>query len=281
MRGFLVGSLVLFGSHLCGFTGLPTPNPNPPPLQNLTLAGPNGNIQLAVSTNSRSIAVWTNWPNQGAKLQAAYYTGTNWIRLNNNTNTMLPIEISTFFFVNVDPNSGTFANGSSPRVGVDVDGNPTIVWVSPNAQIVAARYRFNTATNTCDLTSLTILSDTGTANTSPVLAVNQQGVAVVVWIRSSSYRVLAKSFTPPLGEPPGTPGGEWGPEVTFMPIPPPGLDELVNPFREINNIPANTVGTYPAGLGLSNLDTSKNGKGVMVWIDGPTGTVHSGIFSIP
>ncbi len=254
---------LLLALALITFSSLYAEVVSPTYLQNLTLAGPNGNIQLAVSANGQAVAVWTNWPNQGAELQAAFFNGISWIYLNNNTGATISFNVSNFFprFVN---GSGTFAIGSAPRVGIDNDGNATIVWVAPNSQIVAARYNKNL------LSSVTQLTASGTSNISPTLAVNPEGLAVVVWIRAASYQVQARSFNPTLGV--------WSDQVIFMRIPAPGTS-LVNPIPT-KNIPANSSGTYPAGLGLSNTDTGV-GKGTMVWIDGPSGTVRAGNFVVP
>ena len=246
----------LYGASVC-FNGMPTF------LQNLTFGGPNANPQVAVSANGQAMAVWTNFPNQ-IEIQASFFNGTSWIPLNHG-NVNLGTALTNLGFISpivrTGPNNstGTIAFGSAPKVGIDQNGNATIVWVSPNSQIMAARYSGQ------NLSSVFQLTATGTSNISPTLAVNQQGSAVVVWIQAASYQVLARSFN-------SAPGGTWGLPFTFMPILPNNL-----------GIPVNPNGTYPASFGLSNTipGVPSPNTGTMVWLDGPTGIVRAGNFSIP
>lgn len=275
MKTLLLALTLVTFSSLYGEVAVLAGSPNY--LQNLALAGPNGNIQFAVSPNGKAIVVWTNWPNQGAELQAAFFDGDSWQYLNN---TALPVDfeiispLRNFFFRNVN-NSGTFAIGSSPRVGIDSVGNATIVWVSPNSQIIAARYNGPNLTAPPNQSGVTQLTEIGTSNISPTLVVSQEGVTVVVWIRAASYQVQARSFNP-------IPGATWGPQVIFMPILTPSINiDAVNSIQ-CTNIPANSNGTYPAGLGLNNANPSTGlVQGNMVWIDGPTGAVRAGNFVVP
>ena len=259
MKRVLLALVLTAFSPLYGLTFPFSLTPTPPPpsifVQDLTLAGPNANPQVAVAANGQAIAVWTNFPNQ-IEIQAAFYNNgigvpngqPSWVYLNNaNMGTNIPGFASVVRTTGT--NAGTIALGSSPKVGIDQYGNATIVWVSPNSQIIAARY------NGSSLSSVTQLTATGTSNISPTLAINQHGTVVVVWIQATSYRVLASSAYI---------NGPWGTAVTFMPI-----------FQNNQGIPVNPNGTYPASFSLSN------NLGTMVWLDGPTGIVRAGNFSIP
>ena len=282
MKILLLALTLITFNYLHGEVRVPVPAGSPNYLQNLALAGPNGNIQFAVSANGKAIAVWTNFPNQ-VELQAAFFDGREWFHLNNDT-MGFDSNIPGFFrFVN---GSGTFALGSSPKVGIDKCGNATIVWVSPNSQIIAARYNGPNLIapplpNTFGVTQLT---DTGTSNISPTIAVSQEGVTVVVWIRAASYQVQARSFKP---APCPASGGSWIPNpplppVVFMPIRPPSINPYDVNSIERQNIPANSNGTYPAGLGINNTNPCTGlAQGNMVWIDGPSGAVRAGNFVVP
>lgn|GEM_PF-6695684 len=262
--------LMLF-SPLYALTGLPIS------LQNLTLAGPNANIQLAVAPNGQAIAVWTNFPNQ-VELQGAYYlVGNGWFPLNNTPfDPILQPDVANYFFQVVQGDT-TFALGSAPRVAIDQNGLATVVWVTPNNQIAAARYMGGTFEGVSGgiLTNVTQLTTTGTVNISPTIAASLSGITVVVWIQSVSYQVLARSFNP-------APGGGWGNTVTFMPIPANNCGIPVNVFGTYPAVFAiNDVPPLPAGTCLSTPTITGTGTGTMVWIDGPTGTVRTGNFAIP
>jgi hypothetical protein len=219
-------------------------------LQTLSLPGSNANPQVAVAANGTAMAVWSTSPSQ-LEIQAAFFNGTAWVFLNHATvPTTITNNIPGFF--STVSSTGSIAFGSTPKVGIDNNGNATLVYVSSNNQIVAARY------NQQNLSNVTQLTTTGTTNSSPTLGVNQQGIAVVVWIQAAPYQVFARSFN-------AAPGGSWGPTVIFMPI----------PATNTAGIPPNPNGTYPGSFGLG--DT----QGTSVWLDAPTGTIRSGNFSIP
>lgn len=206
--------LLVIGSLFSPLYGLSTAF-----LQNLSAPGSNGTPQIAVAASGQAMAVWINTSGQTV-IQGAFFDGSIWLP---------PF---------------TLATGSNPKVGIDQNGNATIVWVSSMSQIYAARFTLQ------NLTSTTLIASSAS---SPSLAVNPQGVAVIVWI-STPYQILARSFNPSI-----SPNGAWGPTTTFM----------------ATNF--NSGGTYPASFGLGNTNVG----GLAVWLNGPTGLIQSGFISIP
>lgn len=243
-----------------GITYINTGQPLPAPLVPgstvlgpgpLTLQGSNAAPQIAVSSNGQAAAIWLTFPNQ-IEIQGMFFDGTNWVSL-------VDIDgVTPFLLTNLNPSSfapGQF--GAAPQLGIDGNGNATIVWVSLTNQIFAAHFNKNI------LQSITELATSGTNNTVPSISVNQTGFALVIWRQNGA--VVASTFVPDTSNPFG---GTWTPQEPFLPQP-------------FGNQPH---GTYPASFGLGTNDpspTATNNLGTAIWLDVPTGVIFSKSFTVP
>jgi hypothetical protein len=249
-------SLLLF-SPIYSITYLNTGQVLPAPTVDgpspLTFQGSNAAPQIAVSTNGQAMAIWVTFPHQ-IEIQGMFFDGTNWVPLLDTDG------VTPFLLSNLDPSSfATGKFGGSPQLGIDKDGNATIVWVSLTNQIMAAYFNKNI------LKSVTQLTLSGSSNISPSIAVNQTGFALAVWIQNPPYQVLASTFTPDTTL---STGGTWSSSVLFLP----------QPFGNQPN------GTYPASFGLGTNDpgpSATNNLGTAIWLDAPTGVIYTKTFTVP
>lgn len=183
----------------------------------ISSAGSNGPPQVAVAGNGNAIALWTTFPNQ--------------------------ILVSSFKASSLTWSTPlTLATGSVPRIAIDGTGNAIAVWVNLTNEIAASRYDVSTSTwSTAVIVSTTT---SGAVNTLPQISMNSSGVALVVWILSTPYQVLASSFNPSTLS--------FSPPTTFL------------------------SNTNPASFDLDNVNT-----GIAVWQSFPTGVIQASQISVP
>lgn len=204
----------------------------------LSLPSSNAIPQIAVSPNGQAMAIWVNWPNQ-TELQGQFFDGTNWVPL---IGTGILNQVNSPGFLT----QTTFALGSAPKLVIDQFGNATVLYVTSSQQIIAAHFN----QNSLPATNVVLLSNPGTFNISPAIAVNLNGFALAVWIQNAPYQVLSRVYIPA--------SNVWNTAEFFLPFPP------------------RATGIYPAYFGLGN-----NNRGTAVWLDAPTGIIFGKSFSIP
>jgi hypothetical protein len=198
------------------------------PFTSISPTGGNGNPPLiAVAGNGNAIAVWVNFPNT---IQAAFFNGT----------TFLPAFV-------VD-------TGSAPQIGIDQGGNAFIIYVTLLAptQILVKRFTSSNLT----LAAAVQLSTPGTSNSSPQIAVSQNGNALAVWLQNAPAAVLSKAFSPSVT--PGPPFFQWSASPTQIPFLPAGLglDATAMGFAIINNLSGIPPGTPQGTIQVSRIAAS-------------------------
>lgn len=181
----------------------------------LSSAGGNGPPQVVVASNGNATSVWTAFPNQ--------------------------IVVSTFSATTGAWSGPTvIANGSAPAVAVDQSGNTLLIWVSLNNQIYASRY----AVSSQSWSAGVLLSTSGGANSFPRISMNSSGVALIVWLQSLPYQVLATTFNPST--------------LTFL-----------APQIFLSNI-------NPASFAIDD-----NNTGIAVWQSIPSGVIQAARLAVP
>ena len=133
-------------------------------VQNLSPAGQNASLpHVGVTPTGRSVFAWQRSDGTNTRIQ---------VRARSAAGALSPVQTV----------SAAGQNASQPAIGVDSSANAVLAWLQPIPPFTFVQARELTAAG--DLQATQIVSQDGQSASTPGLAVNPDGAAAAVWVRS-------------------------------------------------------------------------------------------------